>query len=65
MTPQQRYGTELGRFLRTHRARVPPEQAGPPPGTGLRRIPGLRREKLAILADIRIDYYARLVGSVS
>ncbi|MEV2193637.1 helix-turn-helix transcriptional regulator [Streptomyces phaeochromogenes] len=60
MTPQQRYGTELGRFLRARRARVTPGQAGLPPGAGIRRTPGLRREELAVLAGISIDYYARL-----
>ncbi|MEU9330778.1 helix-turn-helix transcriptional regulator [Streptomyces canus] len=60
MTPQQQYGTELGRFLRARRARVTPGQAGLPTGAGLPRTPGLRREELANLAGISIDYYARL-----
>jgi transcriptional regulator with XRE-family HTH domain len=59
MTPQQ-HGTELGRFLRARRARVTPGQAGLPTGVGPRRTPGLRREELAILAGISIDYYSRL-----
>jgi len=53
-------GTELGRFLRAHRARVTPEQAGLKSGPGLRRTPGLRREELATLAGVSIDYYTRL-----
>ncbi|MFJ9714206.1 helix-turn-helix transcriptional regulator [Streptomyces sp. NPDC101234] len=53
-------GTELGRFLRARRAQVTPAQAGLPPGAGLRRTPGLRREELATLAGMSIDYYARL-----
>ena len=53
-------GTELGRFLRAHRARVTPEQAGLKAGPGLRRTPGLRREELATLAGVSIDYYTRL-----
>ena len=60
MTPEQQHGTELGRFLRARRARVTPEQAGLPTGTGLRRAPGLRREELATLAGISVDYYTRL-----
>ena len=53
-------GTELGRFLRAHRTRVTPEQAGLKAGPGLRRTPGLRREELATLAAVSIDYYTRL-----
>ncbi|WP_369034029.1 helix-turn-helix transcriptional regulator [Streptomyces adonidis] len=53
-------GTELGRFLRARRARVTPEVVGLTAGTGLRRTPGLRREELATLAGISIDYYVRL-----
>ncbi|MFD3308648.1 helix-turn-helix transcriptional regulator [Streptomyces sp. NPDC058656] len=57
---QHSSGTELGRYLRARRAQVTPEEAGLPPGTGLRRTPGLRREELATLAGISIDYYTRL-----
>ncbi|MFJ9585994.1 helix-turn-helix transcriptional regulator [Streptomyces acidicola] len=53
-------GTELGRFLRARRARLTPEEAGLPAGTGLRRTPGLRREELSTLAGISVDYYVRL-----
>jgi transcriptional regulator with XRE-family HTH domain len=53
-------GSELGRFLRAHRARVTPEEAGVPIGPGPRRTPGLRREELATLAGVSIDYYSRL-----
>jgi transcriptional regulator with XRE-family HTH domain len=52
--------TELGRFLRTHRAGVRPADVGLPAGTGTRRTPGLRREELATLAGVSIDYYTRL-----
>jgi transcriptional regulator with XRE-family HTH domain len=52
--------TELGRFLRARREGVRPEDAGLPPGTGARRTPGLRREELATLAGVSIDYYTRL-----
>ncbi|MDT0323086.1 helix-turn-helix transcriptional regulator [Streptomyces millisiae] len=53
-------GTELGHFLRARRGRVRPEDVGLPAGAGPRRTPGLRREELATLAGISIDYYARL-----
>ena len=46
-------------FLRSRRARVTPEEAGVPPGPGLRRVPGLRREEVAHLAGISVDYYVR------
>jgi transcriptional regulator with XRE-family HTH domain len=57
MTTEQ---TELGRFLRTRRAAVLPADVGLPAGTGARRTPGLRREELATLAGVSIDYYTRL-----
>ncbi|MGW7068505.1 helix-turn-helix transcriptional regulator [Streptomyces sp. NPDC054855] len=53
-------GTELGRYLRARRAQVTPSEAGLPQGTGLRRTPGLRREELATLAGVSVDYYTRL-----
>ncbi|MFI6075035.1 helix-turn-helix transcriptional regulator [Actinoplanes sp. NPDC051343] len=49
----------LGAFLSARRARVTPEQAGIP-DTGVRRVPGLRREEVAMLAGISADYYLRL-----
>ncbi|MER5443541.1 helix-turn-helix transcriptional regulator [Streptomyces sp. NPDC002790] len=52
--------TELGRYLRARRTQTTPEQAGLTLGTGLRRTPGLRREELATLAGISIDYYVRI-----
>ena len=60
MKSDQQSGTELGRFLRARRARVTPEEVGLTAGVGLRRTPGLRREELATLAGISIDYYTRL-----
>jgi transcriptional regulator with XRE-family HTH domain len=53
-------GNRLGEFLRARRARVQPEQVGLPPGAGRRRTPGLRREELAALAGVSIDYLNRL-----
>ncbi|GAA5180058.1 helix-turn-helix transcriptional regulator [Rugosimonospora acidiphila] len=52
--------TELGRFLRARRSRIRPDDVGLPTGTGYRRTPGLRREELAALAGVSIDYYTRL-----
>ncbi|WP_051939861.1 helix-turn-helix domain-containing protein [Phaeacidiphilus oryzae] len=59
-THPQANGTELGRFLKARRAQVRPEEVGLPPGAGLRRTPGLRREELAALAGVSVDYYIRL-----
>ncbi len=52
--------SELGEFLRARRARVRPGGVGLPSGTGTRRTPGLRREEIAALAGLSIDYYIRL-----
>jgi len=49
----------LGSYLRARRALVTPEQAGIPAGAN-RRVPGLRREEVAMLAGISADYYLRL-----
>lgn len=53
-------GTELGRFLRARRGQIRPRDVGLPAGTGIRRTPGLRREELATLAGVSVDYYTRL-----
>jgi transcriptional regulator with XRE-family HTH domain len=49
----------LGAFLRARRELVTPEEAGVPV-LGVRRVPGLRREEVAMLAGISADYYLRL-----
>jgi transcriptional regulator with XRE-family HTH domain len=49
----------LGDYLRAQRARVRPEQVGLPAGNN-RRVPGLRRSEVALLAGISADYYLRL-----
>jgi transcriptional regulator with XRE-family HTH domain len=49
----------LGGYLRARRALVTAEQAGIPAGAN-RRVPGLRREEVALLAGISADYYLRL-----
>jgi transcriptional regulator with XRE-family HTH domain len=50
---------ELGAFLRAHRARIEPADVGLP-GGGDRRVAGLRREEVAVLAGVSVDYYTRL-----
>jgi transcriptional regulator with XRE-family HTH domain len=50
---------ELGQFLKSRRARLRPEAVGLQPH-GRRRVPGLRREELAQLAGVSVDYYERL-----
>lgn len=50
---------ELGSFLQSRRARIQPEEVGLPPH-GRRRVPGLRREEVAQLAGVSVDYYIRL-----
>ena len=51
---------EIRQFLTTRRARISPEQAGLRFYGGNRRVPGLRREEVALLAGISIEYYTRL-----
>ncbi|WAL66735.1 helix-turn-helix transcriptional regulator [Amycolatopsis cynarae] len=50
---------ELGEFLRSRRARLDPAQAGFPAGNR-RRVSGLRRDEVAQLAGISVEYYIRL-----
>ncbi|MGZ4487912.1 MAG: helix-turn-helix transcriptional regulator [Nocardioides sp.] len=56
-------------FLASRRARISPEQSGLPVYGANRRVPGLRREEVALLAGISVEYYTRLergsVGAVS
>ena len=51
---------EVRDFLASRRARITPEQAGLPLFGGNRRVPGLRREEVALLAGVSVDYYTRL-----
>lgn len=51
--------TELGDYLRSRRALISPTDAGLVV-TGTRRVPGLRREEVAMLAGVSVDYYVRL-----
>jgi hypothetical protein len=50
---------QLGEFLQSRRARVRPEDVGLRPGPD-RRVSGLRREEVALLANVSVDYYVRL-----
>ena len=50
---------DISEFLTSRRAKVTPEQAGLP-SYGKRRVPGLRREEVASLAGVSVEYYKRL-----
>ena len=50
----------LGDFLQTRRSQLSPEDAGVPTYGERRRVPGLRREELAMLAGVSASYYTRL-----
>jgi transcriptional regulator with XRE-family HTH domain len=52
--------SEVRDFLATRRAKLTPEQAGLPMYGGHRRVSGLRREEVALLAGVSVDYYTRL-----
>jgi transcriptional regulator with XRE-family HTH domain len=51
---------EIRDFLSTRRARITPEQAGLPAYGANRRVKGLRREEVAMLAGVSVDYYIRM-----
>lgn len=51
---------EIRDFLTTRRAKITPERAGLPAYGGHRRVAGLRREEVALLAGVSVDYYTRL-----
>jgi hypothetical protein len=51
---------ELKEFLRSRRARLAPTDVGLTASGSGRRVAGLRREELAMLAGVSPDYYARL-----
>jgi transcriptional regulator with XRE-family HTH domain len=60
---------EIRKFLASRRAGITPEQAGLPVYGGNRRVPGLRREEVALLAGVSVDYYTQMergnLGGVS
>ncbi|MFJ3804325.1 helix-turn-helix transcriptional regulator [Streptomyces sp. NPDC090088] len=51
---------EIKEFLASRRAKITPQQAGLPAYGSKRRVPGLRREEVAMLAGMSFDYYVRL-----
>jgi transcriptional regulator with XRE-family HTH domain len=51
---------EIKEFLSSRRARLAPEQAGLPAYGANRRVKGLRREEVALLAGVSVDYYVRM-----
>lgn len=51
---------DAAEFLRTRRSRLSPEAAGLPAWGGKRRVKGLRREEVALLAGVSVEYYVRL-----
>jgi transcriptional regulator with XRE-family HTH domain len=51
---------DLREFLISRRAKVTPQQAGLPTYGGHRRVPGLRREEVSLLAGVSVEYYTRL-----
>jgi transcriptional regulator with XRE-family HTH domain len=61
--------SDIRDFLATRRARLTPEQVGLPAGGGRRRVAGLRREEVAVLAGVSTEWYTRLekghIGGVS
>ena len=60
---------EIRQFLTSRRSRITPERAGLTVYGANRRVPGLRREEVALLAGVSVDYYTRLergnLGGVS
>ena len=52
--------SEIREFLTSRRAKITPEQAGLRTYGDTRRVPGLRREEVALLAGVSVDYYTRL-----
>ncbi|WP_308467348.1 helix-turn-helix transcriptional regulator [Rathayibacter soli] len=51
---------DIREFLSSRRARITPQQAGLPAFGGNRRVAGLRREEVAMLSGVSVDYYVRL-----
>lgn len=51
---------DVREFLATRRAKITPEMVGIPRGAGMRRVPGLRREEVAMLSGVSTDYYTRI-----
>lgn len=60
MTTRDAIRSDIRDFLTSRRARVTPAQAGLPSYGGTRRVAGLRREEVAVLAGISVEYYTQL-----
>src|ERR1700747_3183522 len=60
MTAMTTRQDELSEFLKSRRARLAPADVGLAAARKGRRVTGLRREELAMLAGVSLDYYARL-----
>ena len=60
MNEQRNTSQVLGDFLRTRRAALSPAESGVPTYGNARRVPGLRREEVAQLAGVRVNYYTRI-----
>ena len=58
-------GDEVREFLTTRRAKLSPERAGVPRYGRKRRVPGLRREEVALRAGISVEWYTRLERGVA
>jgi transcriptional regulator with XRE-family HTH domain len=56
---------EIREFLTTRRAKLSPERAGVPLYGRKRRVPGLRREEVALRAGISVEWYTRLERGVA
>lgn len=54
------HADDVREFLTSRRAKITPDRAGLPVYGGNRRVPGLRREEVAMLAGMSVDYYTRL-----
>jgi transcriptional regulator with XRE-family HTH domain len=52
--------SEIRQFLASRRAKITPDQVGLPAGGTRRRVPGLRREEVAVLAGVSTEWYTRL-----
>ncbi len=59
MDDRSDHRTEIRDFLASRRGKITPEQAGLPT-SGRRRVPGLRREEVAVLAGVSTEWYTRL-----
>jgi transcriptional regulator with XRE-family HTH domain len=60
VTSRKDVRSEIREFLTTRRAKISPEQAGLPRYGARRRVAGLRRDEVALLAGISVEYYTRL-----